>query len=59
MPAPSVPSLPAEGRSDPLLWNGPRKAGASEFCAETGYVEPDAYRPKAASQSLPYAIRED
>lgn len=59
MPTPSVPSLPSDGQSDPLKWFPSRPLPASEFCAETGYVEPDAYRAKAASDSLPYSNRED
>jgi len=59
MPAPSVPSLPAEGRSDPLKWLPIQPLPASEFSAETGYVEPHRYRGKIASQTLPYATRED
>jgi len=31
----------------------------SEFGRPTGYVDPTAYRAKAASESLPYANRED
>lgn len=36
-----------------------RAKGASEFGRPTGYVDPTAYRGKAASESLPYANRED
>lgn len=32
---------------------------SSEFGTPTGYVDPDDYRAKAASQALPHADRED
>ena len=32
--------------------------GATEFGTETGHVDPDAYRGKAASESLPCALQE-
>ncbi len=36
-----------------------RAKGASEFGRPTGFRDPTAYRGKAASESLPYANRED
>lgn len=56
---PQIPSLPSDGKNDPLLWNGPKPVGGTEFAAPTGYRDPNRYQGKIASRTLPTVEPED
>ncbi len=55
---PAVPDFSAVDLNLNALGSARHRPSDSEFGRPTGYVDPTAYRGKAASESLPYALPE-